>query len=447
MQFGVRAAAISLAWVMGAATAMAMPPAPAPVVQMDRAETVVVGTLVKANTWPDGTGTLQVTEVLKGDKDLKTVPVRFAARRQVGPNRYVTRGGGNSFEQGATGIWMLLESSKKRKDAYHVGWPNLHIAGGTAAQGRAMLAQLAMCPWSQPVNGLAVRVLMGKPHPTVPHESGYIGFRNCGEQPLSIAVYEPAGRLQIHVVGPDGRRTAVPYQGPALVPGLQPDGLAPVGGGAGPGLVRLMPGETSYDVFPYGVNLERRDARPGGYTLTVTYSSQGPAAPGMWRGTVTAPPAVYCLGLEVDVQPARPAFAPDDPLEFKVTMRNVSAAPLGLYDSSHYPAWDWRFLSADGKVLRHAAIAAGEHVRPQDPEVVERGKASVTSVNLSAAPCRYEQRGAGRAERSEAALPAGRYFLSIALRLDSPELWPKSGPLALWMGPCVTAPVEFTVAR
>ena len=77
--------------------------------------------------------------------------------------------------------------------------------------------------------------------------------------------------------------------------------------------------------------------------------------------------------------------------------------------------------------------------------MLKPGATSIVDVDFAALACRYTRPVAERATQAIDALPPGRYRVRATMQLGGPDLWPKEGAAALWMGACATAPAAFRI--
>jgi hypothetical protein len=255
----------------------------APELYVDEAEAIVVGKMTRVEKY-EGTGVIAVTEVIKGDPDLKEVKARFSALpRPVKDGAMVWRSDTISYPEGREGVWILLAAHRDENGAYALNMPNVSYRTEDAQKVRDMLAELERQPWSEPVKGLAARTLFHRP-PNAPFGMLHLAVRNAGEEPLRVSDYHGHRLVEAVIVEPDGTKRNVD-----LYSSLESRRLAPPKVDDFP---LLRPGERRYVVFRYGFNTGPLD-KQGVYEFRLTYRNthdgSGLEIENVWTGEVAAP--------------------------------------------------------------------------------------------------------------------------------------------------------------
>ncbi len=175
-------------------------------IRLMTAEYVVVGTMGNVNqVGRDITGTLTITEVLKGKPAGKTVEMAWADLSQFG--------GGRGHQNGQTGVWLL---SKGRNGKYATGYPGNFLPANQTKRVKQSLKDIENMNWVK-ADGLAVayvletqnargaRVPAGQPNPTA-RLVIYPVVRNVSDKPLHVCAFTPDKPFAIKMKTPTGSK-------------------------------------------------------------------------------------------------------------------------------------------------------------------------------------------------------------------------------------------------
>ncbi len=240
----------------------------APEVALDQAEAVVIGTMTQVDA-EKGTGSIQVKEVIKGDKNLKSIPARFSARPK--PRKITTKDGktrimmaprmcGAAYrKEGQSGIWVLGGKDKNKR--YWVTGPRSFLPVNQLPKVKSMLAKLAKRQWTKPVDGLSLSIVIHRMGNDVSYLA-YTVFRNTGDKPLRIPTRADTASFKLILNSPGGKAKTI----------FDTRQLRLMRQKASSRQKILQPGQSAYIFSTYGINLGRLD-ETGKYIVEATYEN------------------------------------------------------------------------------------------------------------------------------------------------------------------------------
>jgi len=263
----------------------------APETYLDEARAVVIGKMTNVNA-EEGTGEIVVTEVIRGDKELRHVSARFGKRpKPQGGVALIMEDGPVTYDEGQEGIWLLRPRDREEGGIYYLGNYELFYPLDHLDHLKQMMAALEELPWGEPVNGLAARTLVHAP-PWQNQRLIYVAVKNVSDKPLRISDYIADRVLAVTLVLPDGTERPIDLYEFLKTARMRAPGKRdyPV----------LAPGEVRYVGFWAGVNAGELTQK-GAYRVKASYSNANNRAQlgvtdvskSSWTGRVDAPEVAF----------------------------------------------------------------------------------------------------------------------------------------------------------
>lgn len=247
-----------------------------------------LGEIVKLGRDEWQAGTLEVAEVLKGDKAAERITLLW--HKPIGNGAIAD--GPVPYRVGLDGIWILCK--RPDKDAYTASYPGDFQLPGRKDNVRRTLDRLAKLKWGQAAHGVSLAVLVvhwslrgsvvrirGKQVDVKERLEVIVFARNTGERVVHLLDYPPDQPVELQVKDPDGQPVEVrlyPESEKGREPMMGPWCLKSVAPGQVRGLRHhALPLSTKAGVYTIGAAYEnRRDPKE----LKV-----GP----IWQGRIAAP--------------------------------------------------------------------------------------------------------------------------------------------------------------
>ena len=347
----------------------------APELYLDEAEAVVVGKMTNVDA-EKGTGTIAVSEVLKGDEDLKEVKARFSAMPKSKDGVVMMRSTAIVYRQGQDGVWVLLRTSRNDEGAYAVNLPWLHYDAVQTEEVKKHLAELAQRPWSEPVGGLSASTLVHQRPGAEDNPLIYVALKNVSDEPIRVSDYRGQRLLGVAIIEPDGARREPDLYSYLVMIRLAPPTVKD--------LPELAPGEVRYVAFRQGVSSGPL-VKEGLYTVLATYRNTDDGKTqklaNVWTGEVSAPPVQLRVGGEErESEPSAEQGVwqrhPDLKKQFNHDMAAMEEWFIQLEPDAfadRYPGIA-RLLNSDDEADRARAIRAIEALRERSaiPLLAER---------------------------------------------------------------------------
>lgn len=157
-------------------------------------------------------------------------------------------------------------------------------------------------------------------------------------------------------------------------------------------------------------------------------------------------------GLAIKLQLPKKKFTPDVPVEFKITLENVTEKPFLIerdadtFDKcctlvvTNVASGDKYLGTAEWLTRAKLRPSAGHELRPGLPLVHERD----AKLGKWQFVVQGERDNVARPKVRES-LPVGQYRLEVRVRLGKPGRDPERA--ALWLGEITTKPVEFEISE
>ena len=260
----------------------------APETYLDEAQAIVIGKMTNVDA-EEGTGEIAVTDMVRGDKELRHVAARFGKRpKPQGGVALIMEDGPVTYEEGQEGIWLLRPRDRDEHGTYDLGEYHLFYDLDQLDHLKETMAALEKLPWGEPVGGLAARTLVHAP-PWPNQRLIYVAVKNVSEKPLRISDYIGHRALAVTLVLPDGTEQPIElYEFLQRVKLKAPEQKDyPV----------LAPGDVRYVGFWAGISTGNLTLK-GVYRVKASYSNadKGGAVLGYdvaWTGTVNAPEVTF----------------------------------------------------------------------------------------------------------------------------------------------------------
>lgn len=229
-------------------------------IRLMTAEMIVVGTMGNVNqVGREITGTLTVTEVLKGKPAGKTIKMAWADLSQFG--------GGKGHQNGHAGVWIL---NKGRNGAYATGYPGNRIQADQTKRVKQSLKDIANIKWAE-ADGLAfsyvteirdlrksrVNVPIGQPNPTA-QLMIFPVVRNTSKKTIRVCDFAPDTPFGLKMKTPTGSKVTANLYPRASNQKINARFFRAV-----------EPGQTL--TLTYGMNVKLTEI--GKYQLTMTYKN------------------------------------------------------------------------------------------------------------------------------------------------------------------------------
>ena len=337
--------------------------------RVKQADLVVVGKITKVENVMDGNaelavGTITVSEVIKGDKDMKEVKLAWRTGRVLDPNTgmwfEVRTSVDIRYSKGQEGIWGLTEDPKN-KDRFKARYPGYPIKSDEEklkeVRGYATEKYEHKEIPAKPVNGLLAEV-KALNSPLYPGDDIEVDFRltNVREKgEIQIVDFEMLGlTLRPVVTGPKGRKIPWPAARVMMEPPEYPTAVLQAGA-----------------FYGRKITLSSSNLRqPGRYSLAIRYGNNMTLKEKgfeCWTGELPSNTVVFEVadvdapakdGIKMLVR-MREKYAEDEPVIVEVRLYNSGNGPKEIYEPDGFLLNCYsrgEIRDGDGKALKWRTV-------------------------------------------------------------------------------------------